>query len=76
MTPLPGHVLTFREIDYQYGVGDLRLRVERVDAAGATVYDGETWYPVEGIQISANDRDLGRRHVLVRGRCLPGPLGN
>jgi hypothetical protein len=37
------------------------------------VYDGETWYPVEGIQISANDTDLGRRHVLVRGRCLPRP---
>ena len=65
-----GPVRTFLEPDYQYGVGPLRLRVERVDRAHPVLYDGENWYPVEGVRISANGDELGRRHVLVRGRRL------
>ena len=71
MTQLSGHVLTFREVDYQYGVGDLRLRIERINVADPAVYDGEIWYPVEGIQVGADGADLRRRLVLVRARCLP-----
>jgi hypothetical protein len=63
-------VWIFSEPDYQYGVGPLRLRVERIDRANPTHYDGEDWYRVEGVQVSATGAELGRRHVLVRGRRL------
>jgi hypothetical protein len=67
-----GRVLTFLEPDYQYGVGPLRLRVERIDTTHPMAYEGENWYPVEGVQVGANGDELGRRRVLVRGRRLPG----
>jgi hypothetical protein len=70
MSPVVGVVLTLLEPDYQFGVGSLKLRVTRLDRAHPTDYEGEPWYPVEGVQIGTNGDDLGMRHVLVRGRCL------
>jgi hypothetical protein len=67
---LRGQVLTLLEPDYQYGVGPLRLRVERVDLAHPLPYEGEDWYPVEGVQVSADGTELGMRQVLVRGSRL------
>jgi hypothetical protein len=71
MTAPTGRVLTFAAPDYQYGAGPLRPRVERIDRANPVRYDGENWYQVEGVQISGNGAELGRRQVLVRGRRLP-----
>jgi hypothetical protein len=66
-----GTVMIFAEPDYQYGIGPLRLRVDRVDRAHPAYYDGEKWFPVEGVQLDAAGHELGRRSVLVRGRRLP-----
>lgn len=71
MTAPTGKMMVFLEPDYQYGVGPLRLRVERVDRAHPAHYDGETWFPVEGVQLDAAGHELGCRSVLVRGRRLP-----
>ena len=71
MTAPTGRVLTFAEPDYQYGAGPLKLRVEHIDRANPVRYDGENWYRVDGVQISGNGAELGRRQVLVRGRRLP-----
>jgi hypothetical protein len=70
MAALEGKVVIFPEPDYQYGCGPLRLRVERVDRTHPARYDGENWYPVEGVQLDAVGHELGRRNVLVRGRRL------
>jgi hypothetical protein len=65
-----GTVMVFPEPDYQYGVGPLRLRVERVDRNHPAHYDGESWFPVEGVQLDSMGHELGHRSVLVRGRRL------
>lgn len=65
-----GHVLIFGEADYQYGVGPLRLRVERIDRTHPVLFDGENWYIVEGVQISVTGIELRPRRVLVRGHTL------
>ena len=70
MAALEGKVMIFPEPDYQYGLGPLRLRVERVDRTHPAHYDGEKWYPVEGVQLDAAGHELGRRNILVRGRRL------
>ena len=72
VTTVSGDVLTLLEPDYQYGVGPLRLRVECVDRAHPMVYEGENWYPVNGVQLSADGKELARRQVLVRGSRLRG----
>ncbi len=72
VTAQPGDLLTLPEPDYQYGVGPLRLRVELVDRAHPMVYEGENWYPVDGVQLSSDGKELGSRHVLVRGSRLRG----
>ena len=68
---LPGE-LTLLEPDYQYGIGPLRLRLECVDWSGRMFYEGEYWYPVDGVQLDADGTELGRRQVLVRGSRLRG----
>ncbi len=68
-----GHVLTLAEPDYRYGVGPLRLRVERVDRRHPTTYEGETWFPVEGVQLRADGAELRHRAVLVRAARLVAP---
>ena len=70
MAALEGTVMIFPEPDYQYGLGPLRLRVERVDRTHPAHYDGESWYSVEGVQLDAAGHELGRRNILVRGRRL------
>lgn len=63
--------LVVGEADYAYGVGELHLRVERIDRAHPVNLHGDTFYRVEGIQLTARGAELGRREVLVRGRRLP-----
>jgi hypothetical protein len=64
-------LLVFAEADYRYGVGPLKLRVERIDRASATSYDGEIWYPVSGVEVAPDGRELQHREVVVRARRLP-----
>jgi hypothetical protein len=74
MVDRPSAVLYLDEADYQYGVGRLSLRVERVDLANPELYDGEVWLRVEGVRIAHNGVETGRRTVLVRARRLPPAL--
>jgi hypothetical protein len=53
--------VTLLEADYQYGVGPLTLRVGRIDRANPVRYDGEDFYPVQGVRIGTSGTDLGRR---------------
>jgi hypothetical protein len=68
-----GTVSQFAEADYCYGVGPLRIRVERIEWAAPVLYDGENWYEVDGVEIGPNGVVIGRRTALVRGRRLPPP---
>jgi hypothetical protein len=70
MVVSPGQVLTLPEPDYQYGVGTLRLRVETVDRTPVLTFDGDNWYRVCGVQLTADGTELGSRQVLVRGSRL------
>lgn len=74
MTPAPGsRVILLAEADYCYGVGELRLRVERVDRNHPINENGEAWYPVEGVQLGGDGRELRRRQATVRAsRLRPG----
>jgi hypothetical protein len=63
-------VLLLSEADYLYGTGPLRLRVDRIDYVHPVLGDGETWYTVEGFQVSAAGVELQARCVLVRGGRL------
>jgi len=67
------HVLTLAEADYRYGLGPLRIRVERVDRTHPATYEGEVWYPVEGVQLRGDGAELRRRAVLVRAARLVIP---
>jgi hypothetical protein len=69
--PLPPHV--FAEADYCYGTGTLTFRVERVDWANPVRYDNDTWYLVDGVELTRNGTEIGPRRVLVRGRRLRQP---
>lgn len=60
-------VLLFAESDYRFGVGPLRMLVERVDWSAPQQWDGEVWYEVQGIEICDDGRAYGRRLALVRG---------
>jgi hypothetical protein len=66
-------VVQFAEEDYLYGSGPLMIRVERVDWSAPTSYDGENWYEIEGVEMTADGREVGARQVLVRGRRLLPP---
>jgi hypothetical protein len=65
-----GEVLVLAEADYLYGAGRLTLRVEHIDRAHPIEYDGEPWFPVRGIEISANGVDIGKRETMVRAKRL------
>jgi hypothetical protein len=74
MTPEVGRVVQFAESDYLYGVGLLRMRVQHIDWTAPTAYEGEDWYPVQGVEIASDGREIGARQALVRGRRLrPAP---
>jgi hypothetical protein len=49
------------------------IREERVDWSAPTPYDGENWYQIEGVEMTADGREVGTRQVLVRGRRLTPP---
>ena len=68
-----GHVLTLAEADYRYGLGPLRLRVDSVDRRHPATYEGEVWFPVEGVQLRADGAQLRHRTVLVRAARLVVP---
>jgi hypothetical protein len=68
--PTPPPVCHFEESDYCYGTGSLTMRVERIDWSKPVHYDGESWYEVDGIEITSDGREVGRRQALVRGRRL------
>jgi hypothetical protein len=60
----------FAEVDYCYGEGPLWMRVERVDWANAVHQDGSIWYEVEGMELTPDGREVGRRRALVRAQRL------
>ena len=60
----------FAEPDYCYGFGPLTLRIEHIGWDKPVWYDGEKWYPVDGVELAHDKSELGRRQVLVRGRRL------
>lgn len=64
-------MVVLAEPDYMYGAGPLKLRIECVDRARPTAYEGDIWYRVVGVQIAGSGAELSRREVLVRGRRLP-----
>jgi hypothetical protein len=72
VSELVGRVVTLPEPDYQYGVGSLRLRIDRVDLARPVMEGGERWYWVEGVQVSGSGEEVRPRVVLVRGCRLSG----
>jgi hypothetical protein len=63
----------FVETDYCFGTGSLAIRVDRVDWNRPVQRDGENWYQVEGIEVTADGREIGPRQALVRGRRLSAP---
>lgn len=65
-----GPVSNFPESDYRFGAGPLRIRVDRVDWHHPMEYDNENWYEVEGMEVSSDGREIGRRQALVRARSL------
>ena len=65
-----GPVSHFPESDYRFGAGPLRMRVERVDWNRPVRYDDDNWYEVDGIEVTADGREIGRRQALVRARSL------
>jgi hypothetical protein len=65
-----GPVSTFADPDYRFGVGPLIMRIERVDWANPVFQDGENWFEVDGVELAADGREIGRRQALVRGRRL------
>ena len=48
----------------------LAIRVDRVDWNRPVQRDGENWYEVEGVEVTTDGREIGRRQALVRGRRL------
>jgi hypothetical protein len=76
----PGRpVVTFAASDYRVSTGPLRL-VDLHVRWDSPHRDGtEVWYQVEGVELGADGRELGRRTVLVRGsrlRILPDNTGH
>ena len=63
----------FAETDYCFGTGPLALRIDRVDWNQPVERDGENWYEVEGVELTPDGREIGRRQALVRGRRLSAP---
>ncbi|GAA2631095.1 hypothetical protein GCM10010399_73910 [Dactylosporangium fulvum] len=60
----------FQEADYRFGTGTLTIRVDHINWDKPDLYDGEFWYPVEGLQLSTIGVEIGQRQVMIRGRCL------
>ena len=52
------------------------MRVDRVDWTRPVQVDGETWYEIDGVEVTSDGREVGRRQALVRGRRLTAPPKN
>ena len=63
-------VTEFAESDYCYGTGPLLMRVEHIDWNRPVLYDNENFYTVDGVEMTTDGREIGRRQALVRGRRL------
>ena len=63
-------VWTFDESDYLFGAGALRMIVETVDWSRPRVRDGETWYDVQGVEVTTDDRVIGPRRTTVKASRL------
>ena len=61
---------TFDESDYLFGAGALRMIVESVDWSRPRVRDGETWYDVQGVEVTDDGRVVGPRRTTVKGSRL------
>jgi hypothetical protein len=66
-----GTVWTFAEEDYRFGIGPLRLRIDRILAGAPVHQDGDLWYEVEGVEVSDQGRVVGPRRATVRASRLP-----
>jgi len=62
--PKPGDVLKIHENDYQFGLGELVLRVTAVREV-RQLDDGD-WLTVVGVQLAWNGAEIGKRETLVR----------
>ena len=63
-------VWTFDENDYLFGAGALRMIVESVDWSRPRERDGETWYDVQGVELTPDDRVVGPRRTTVKASRL------
>ena len=63
-------VWTFEENDYLFGAGALLMIVESVDWSRPRVRDGETWYDVQGVEVTDDGRVVGPRRTTVKGSRL------
>jgi hypothetical protein len=66
-------VWIFAEADYLFGSGPLHLIVEKVDWSTPRTHDGQTWFDVTGIEVSADGRVIGPREAMVRATRLRAP---
>ena len=64
-------VVVLDERDYRYGTGELRMRVEFVDRAGAIELDGEPWIQIRGVRLRRDGTEMGPLQLLVRAARLP-----
>jgi hypothetical protein len=65
-------VWTFAEADYRFGVGPLRMTVERIDWANPLQQDDEIWYEVDGLELTETGQIIGPRRTAVKASRLPG----
>src|SRR4051794_4913344 len=65
MTVDAGKVLVLAEADYCYGIGTLKIKLERVDRSNPIRYDGDVWFQMQGVQVGSGGTELGPRQVLV-----------
>jgi hypothetical protein len=63
-------VLTVQDQGYCFGVGPVRIRIERIDRDNLVMRDGERWYQVHGVTLTRDGADIGPRQLLIRGRRL------
>jgi hypothetical protein len=63
-------VWTFAEADYRFGAGALHMTVDHVDWGSPVQQDGEVWFEVAGIELSADGRVVGPRRTMVRASRL------
>jgi len=66
-------VYEFAESDYCYGIGPIRLRLQRVNWAQPIPHEGDMWFGVRGVVIDRLGREGAVREMLVRASCVPVP---